>query len=62
MKRLNLLLSNLRMWENRLFQQLGEVEEEVGEGVGEDEVGVEVLLLLLLQLERVELQEVGDRL
>jgi len=52
------------MWENRLFQQLGEVEEEVGEGVGEDEVGVEVLLLLLqlLQLERVELQEVGDRL
>ena len=50
------------MWENRLFQQLGEVEEEVGEGEGEDEVGVEVLLLLLLQLERVELQEVGDRL
>ena len=50
------------MWENRLFQQLGEVEEEVGEGVGEDEVGVEVLMLLLLQLERVELQEVGDRL
>jgi len=50
------------MWENRLFQQLGEVEEEVGEGVGEDEVGEEVLLLLLLQLERLELQEVGDRL